>query len=128
MINAARDVTKTNTSQVETFRGLEFGELGIVDVENVRFYRAPLRRQTFALAPEAQLSRVDIVMGYAGADGLLSRSLVREDTVQGIVVAGLGLGNVTGLMFDAIREARILLMLAITKSHDSGALQQYFSN
>ena len=27
-INAARDVTKTHTSQVETFRGMEFGELG----------------------------------------------------------------------------------------------------
>jgi L-asparaginase len=38
-INAARDVTKTNTSQVETFRGLEFGALGVVDEEKVRFYR-----------------------------------------------------------------------------------------
>ena len=45
-INAARDVTKTNTSQVETFRSLEFGALGVVDVEAVRFYRSPLRRQT----------------------------------------------------------------------------------
>lgn len=43
-INAARDVTKTNTSQVETFRSLDFGQLGLVDVEKVRFYRAPVRR------------------------------------------------------------------------------------
>src|SRR5262249_36809832 len=43
-INAARDVTKTNTSQVETFRSLEFGELGVADSEKVRFYRSPLRR------------------------------------------------------------------------------------
>src|SRR5712691_208280 len=35
-INAARDVTKTNASQVETFRGLEFGALGVVDEEKVR--------------------------------------------------------------------------------------------
>jgi len=61
-INAARDVTKTNTSQLETFRGLEFGELGVVDVEKVRFYRAPLRRQTFPLAQQTQLAIVDIVM------------------------------------------------------------------
>src|SRR5579864_6988858 len=45
-INAARDVTKTNTSQVETFRSLEFGAIGTVDAEKVRLYRAPLRRQT----------------------------------------------------------------------------------
>ena len=174
-INAARDVTKTNTSQVETFRGLEFGALGVVDEEKVRFYRAPLRRQTFPLEPRTQLGRIDIVSSYAGADGLLIRSLVRDGTVQGLVIAGLGLGDVTGLMFDAIQEARtrgipvvistrvptgrifplsagkgsalslrqigcvladnlspqkarILLMLALTRSHDTGALQHYFDN
>ncbi len=161
-INAARDVTKTNTSQVETFRGLEFGALGIVDVEKVRFYRAPLRRQTFPVESQTQLKRVDIVMNYAGADGLLIRSLVRDSSVQGIVVAGLGLGDVTGLMFDAIQEARaqgvfpldagkggalalkgigcvladnlspqkarILLMLALTMTHDTVTLQKHFDN
>jgi L-asparaginase len=49
-INAARHVTKTNTSQVETFRSLEFGQLGVAEAETVRFYRAPLRRQTLALS------------------------------------------------------------------------------
>jgi L-asparaginase len=174
-INAARDVTKTNTSQVETFRGLEFGELGVVDAERVRFYRAPLRRQTFPLASGTHLSRVDIVTSYAGADGLLIRSLVRDGTVQGIVIAGLGLGDVTGSMLESIHDARtrgipvvistrvptgrvfplnaakggalalkaigcvladnlspqkarILLMLALTRSHDTGDLQHYFDN
>ena len=100
-INAARDVTKTNTSQVETFHGLEFGQLGVVDAEKVRFYRAPLRRQTVAVASRVQLRRVDIVMDYAGADGLLIRSLLRDGAVQGLVVSGLGLGDVTESMFDA---------------------------
>jgi L-asparaginase len=105
-INAARDVTKTNTSQVETFQSLEFGPLGVVDVEGVRFYRAPLRRQTFAIESSTQLGRVDIVMNYAGADGLLIRSILRDASVQGIVIAGLGLGGVTSPMFDAIQDAR----------------------
>ena len=105
-INAARDVTKTNTSQVETFRGLEFGALGTVDVEKVRFYRAPLRRQTFTIDSQTQLGRVDIVMSYAGADGLLIQSLVRDKSVQGLVISGTGLGDVTGLMFEAIQEVR----------------------
>ena len=172
-INAARDVTKTNTSQVETFRGLEFGALGVVDEEKVRFYRAPLRRQTFSLEPRTQLARVDIVSSYAGSDGLLIRSLLRDGSVQGLVISGLGLGGVSSAMFDAIQEvrsrgipvvistrvptgrifplsaskgsalslkqigcvladnlspqkARILLMLALTVTHDAGALQQYF--
>jgi L-asparaginase len=105
-INAARDVTKTNTSQVETFRGLEFGALGVVDAEKVRFYRAPLRRQTFTVDSRTQLGRVEIVTSYAGADGLLIRSILRDAAVQGLVIAGLGLGGVPGAMFDAIQEAR----------------------
>jgi L-asparaginase len=174
-IRAARDVTKTNTNRVETFRCLEFGQLGVADTEKVRFYRAPLRRQTFAVDSRTQLGRVDIVMSYAGADGVVIRSLLRDDTVQGFVVAGTGLGDVSGSMFDAIQQARergipvvistrvptgrvfplgaakgsalslkrigcvladdlspqkarILLMLALTKTHDHGALQKYFDN
>jgi L-asparaginase len=174
-INAARDVTKTNTNRVETFRGLEFGQLGVADTESVRFYRAPLRRQTFAVDSKTQLGRVDIVMSYAGADGLVIRSLLRNDAVRGLVIAGLGLGDAPSLMFDAIQDARehgipvvistrvptgrifplgaskgsaltlkrigciladdlspqkarILLMLALTKTRDSEALQKYFDN
>ena len=105
-INAARDVTKTHTSQVETFRSLEFGELGIVDSQTVRFYRAPLRRQTIALRPQTTLPRVEIVYSYAGADGRLIRALLKDADVAGIVVAGLGLGNVPQGVAEAIAEAR----------------------
>ena len=55
-INAARDVTKTNTSQVETFRGLEFGALGVVDVEKVRFYRARCGGRRSQLSPKPNSS------------------------------------------------------------------------
>lgn len=105
-ISAARDVTKTNTKRVETFRGLEFGQLGVADTEKVRFYRALLRRQTFAVDSRTHLGRVEIVMSYAGADGLVIQSLLRNGAVHGFVIAGLGLGNVPGSMYDAIQEAR----------------------
>jgi L-asparaginase len=106
-INAARDVTKTNTSQVETFRSLEFGALGVVDVEAVRFYRSPLRRQTLTPDSRTVLPRVEIVTTYAGADGRFIRSLIRDGDVDGIVVTGTGLGGVPGAVFDAIQEARV---------------------
>src|SRR3982074_945448 len=92
-VSAARDVTKTNTNRVETFRALEFGHIGVAATEKVLFYRAPLRRQTFAADSRTQLGRVDIVMSYAGADGLVIRSLMRDDAVQALVIAGTGLGR-----------------------------------
>src|SRR5688572_1856530 len=56
-INAAREVTKTSTLEAETFRTLEFGALGVADLQSVRFYRAPLRRQTIALTESQALGR-----------------------------------------------------------------------
>ena len=41
-INAARDVVKTSTYRVQTFRAFDFGALGHVDGDGVHFYRAPL--------------------------------------------------------------------------------------
>src|ERR1700731_2787241 len=54
-INAARDVSKTSTVEVETFRSLEYGQLGVADFDQVRFYRTPLRRQTFPLSADTRL-------------------------------------------------------------------------
>ena len=45
-INAARDVTKTDTYRLQTFRSRELGVLGYADVDKIEFYRAPVRRHT----------------------------------------------------------------------------------
>src|SRR5262245_42733263 len=45
-INAARDVTKSNTYRVQTFQSRELGLLGYADPDRVVFYRAPLRKHT----------------------------------------------------------------------------------
>lgn len=106
-INAAREVTKTSTTECEAFQSLEFGMLGVADLETVRFYRAPLRRRTLPWPQNARLPRVEIVMHYAGADGLLIRALLEKaHDLEGLVIAGTGLGQVGESMFEAIFEAR----------------------
>jgi L-asparaginase len=108
-INAAREVTKTNTIEAETFKTLEFGALGVADLEAVRFYRAPMRRQTIDLSSGAKLGRVEIVSHYAGADGLVIRALLHETQraeLDGLVIAGTGLGNISEKMYEAMKEAR----------------------
>ena len=108
-IHAAREVTKTNTIARETFKTLEFGALGVANLGGVKFYRAPLRRQTIAIEDDedVRLSRVEIVAHYAGADGRLIRALLRDPGgLEGLVIAGTGLGHVSVPMFDAIAEVR----------------------
>ena len=43
-IHAAREVTKTSTLRLQTFRTPDFGVLGHADGDAVAFYRRPLRR------------------------------------------------------------------------------------
>jgi len=105
-IDAAREVTKTNTLEVETFRTLEFGALGVADLEAVRFYRAPLRRQRIDVDPSRPLPNVEIVSQYAGADGKLIRMLLEAGGLDGLVVEGFGLGHVTAGTLEALREVR----------------------
>jgi len=105
-INAAREVTKTNTIEAETFRTLEFGALGVADLGAVRFYRAPLRRQTITLSDQQTLGRVEIVSQYAGADGRIISLLLQHGNLDGLVVEGFGLGHVTAGTLEAIKEAR----------------------
>jgi L-asparaginase len=105
-INAAREVTKTHTMRVETFRSPEYGRLGTVDPDGVRFYRAPLRRQTIGLPMDAELGRVEIVSSYAGADGRVVRGLMALGGLDGLVVQASGVGNLAGALFDALAEVR----------------------
>ena len=102
-INAARDVTKTHTSSVETFKSGDFGFLGVVDFDRITFSRTPLRRQFIALRSE-QMPEVEIVAMYGGADGKLLRSAV-DNGAKGIVVQALGWGNMNIPMFSAVKYA-----------------------
>lgn len=101
-INAAREVVKTHTSDVETFKSGDFGFLGMADIDKVVYYRAPTHRQHVPLKTDA-LPRVDVVYTYGGADGALIKAAVAAGA-KGVVVAALGWGNVPPPMYETIKE------------------------
>lgn len=128
-INAAREVTKTNTLDVETFQTLSFGLLGVADVEEVRFYRAPTRRQSIPLRPGDRLPTVEIVTEYAGSDGRVIRALLEQGTMEGLVVAGVGLGHVSSGSVAAIREVRARGIPVVTSTRVlTGRVVPLYSN
>ncbi|WAC74601.1 asparaginase [Roseateles sp. SL47] len=102
-INAAREVSKTHTSDVGAFQSGPFGLLGVVEEDRVQWARSPLRRQHVALTGQP-LPRVDIVPMYAGADGALLRAALAAGA-RGVVVQALGYGNVNPELHEAVREA-----------------------
>jgi hypothetical protein len=107
-IHAARDVVKTATYRVQTFRSLDFGALGHVDGDGVHFYRAPTRPHMpdtpFAARELRELPRVDIVYCYAGADGALVEAAVKAGA-KGLVSAGFAPGIPTPAQQRAFEDA-----------------------
>jgi L-asparaginase len=107
-IHAAREVTKTATLRLQTFRTPDFGVLGHADGDAVVFYRRPVRRH----APDTEfdvrmlhaLPRVDIAYAYAGGDGTAVRAFVAAGA-RGIVSAGFAPGGTPPGEFDALKEA-----------------------
>lgn len=97
-INGARDVTKTNTYRVETFRAPELGFLGYVDADRVTFYRTSTRRHTanseFDVSAIQELPKVDIVYSYIEPNTSLLQALMASGT-NGIVFAGTGAGSLS---------------------------------
>ena len=97
-IHAARDVVKTSTYRLQTFRSVDFGALGHADGDGVHFYRAPTRPHMpdtpFAGLELATLPRVEIIYSYAGADGALVDAAVAAGA-RGLVSAGFAPGSPT---------------------------------
>lgn len=106
-INGARDVTKSNTYRLETFRSGELGFLGYVDDDQVSFYKASTKRHTvnseFNLQSVANFPRVEIVTSYAGSSTIALRALTR-DGVDGIIFAAPGAGSLSDIEAETVRD------------------------
>jgi L-asparaginase len=158
-INAAREVTKTNTTTLDTFKTPELGMLGYVIGGQPRFYRASTRKNTvdteFDVSGMTALPRVDIAYTYANVDPTAVNAFVAAGA-KGIVHAGVGDGSLPTKVRPALssahdkgivarngeanddqldfvvadtlnpQKARILLMLALTKTTNTKEIQRMF--
>jgi L-asparaginase len=126
-IQAARDVTKTSTFRLQTFRTPDFGILGSVDGEHVRYYRRAERRSApdteFDVAKLDALPRVDISYSYAGSDGAAIRAFAAAGA-KGVVLAAFAPGMTTPGEQNAIEEVRAkgVTVIASTRAGSGVAL------
>ena len=101
-VNSARDVRKTQTTNVQTFKSGEKGYLGYVFSGKVTRLNDRLHRQRLPLPDK--LPKVVYLATYAGADGSLVRYAV-DSGAKGLVIDAVGAGNVNAATFDAVKYA-----------------------
>lgn len=171
-VYGAADVTKTNTTSVDTFQSPNSGPLGYIHNGEVRFFRPAAKLADapyFNIAGLKALPKVGIAYGYSSVEGDVVKMMIKKD-YKGIVYAGVGNGNIHKNVFPELekarkdgiivvrssrvptgattldaevddnkyefvaswglnpQKARILLMLALTKTDDWKAIQKYFNN
>ena len=184
----AADVTKTNTTSVETFQSPNVGPLGYIHNGEV-FYNRPAgddihgrvgyvhkgtlygetRVPYFDVNGLTALPKVGIAYGHSNVQGDVVEMMIEKD-YKGIVYAGVGNGNIHKNVFPELekarrdgivvvrssrvptgattldaevddarygfvaswglnpQKARVLLMLALTKTDDWREIQRYFNN
>jgi L-asparaginase len=106
-IQGAASLTKTSTTAVQTFMSPLRGLIGTVAYGEAEFYRGPVGKNTtaseFSLDGVTTLPRVDIVMAYENMDGVLINAAAAAGA-RGVVVAGVGNGNMTQAALDALAQ------------------------
>lgn len=101
MVNAAAEVTKTNTLALDTFQS-PYGPLGTIDTNDFIVYRDIAYRQH--IETDAVERRVDLIKTVIDMDDRLIRCSVDSGAV-GIVIEAMGRGNVSPKVMNGIRYA-----------------------
>jgi L-asparaginase len=97
-IHAARNVEKTNTTNVETFASPERGPQGLVNTGKISWFEPMDKKHTvrseFTVQKMEDLPRVDILYAHANMSPDLIDAAVKSGA-KGLVIAGVGDGNMT---------------------------------
>ncbi|WP_445142034.1 type II asparaginase [Campylobacter sp.] len=106
-IHAAREVTKTNTTGVETFKSPNAGKIGTVFYGKVKYYMNPVRKHTvnsaFDITKIKELPRVDIIYSHANDNPDFANVAIKNGA-KGIISAGMGNGNPFPTVLEALGE------------------------
>ena len=122
-IHAAREVTKTYTSNVATFDSPGYGPLGIVDEDTVILFRKSISNTKFHVNKIDE--KVALYKTFTGDDGSILRYICSQG-YHGIVLEGFGRGNVPPEVSEvAIEAAKKIPVIITTRCFKGRVLDVY---
>ena len=101
-VYAADEVAKVHTLALDTFQSPDFGPLGIIDQDQVIYYRS--RKHQPANIQATEPKKVGLIKSVAGDDSDVIDFMVQKG-YEGIVIEAMGRGNVPPDMVAGIDKA-----------------------
>ncbi|MGL4604927.1 MAG: asparaginase [Iodobacter sp.] len=132
-IFAAREVQKTNTTSVQTFQSPGSGPLGHVAMGHVSYQANPVRANMantpFSVAGATKLPEVAIVYAHVGMNTEMLNHLLETKDLKGIVMAGVGDGNIPAYAKEFLQAARKKGIVVVRSSRvGSGTVSYDYNN
>ncbi|KXZ39372.1 L-asparaginase [Alkalithermobacter thermoalcaliphilus JW-YL-7 = DSM 7308] len=123
-VNAASEVTKTDTLRLNTFKSVSYGPLGIVDNDVLILHRditCKKRIKTDKVEPN-----VDLIKTGIGMDSKFIKFSV-DSGAKGIVIEAMGRGNIPPKMLDGIKYAneKNIPVVITSRCHSGRVLDTY---
>ncbi|WML35149.1 asparaginase [Clostridium sp. OS1-26] len=123
-LNSASEVTKANSMSLSAFKSPGFGPLGIVDNNQVIFYRDNLTRHH--IDTDIAETNVSLIKCVSGMDSrFIDFCIDQED--KGIVIEGMGRGNIPPKMVDGIKRAlnKGIMVVLVSRCFEGRVLDTY---
>lgn len=123
-LNCASEVTKANSMKLNAFQSPNFGPIGIVDNNEVIFYRDSIKKQH--IETNTIETKVDLIKCVSGLDSRIVRFCIEEGD-KGLVIEGMGRGNIPPKMVDGVAEAidRGIPVVLVSRCFEGRVLDTY---
>lgn len=123
-IDSARDVVKTDSSKTDAFVSPSLGLLGVVDPDQVIFYRRSEEHEK--VITDSIESNIDLLKCCSGMDGRFIESSI-QNGAKAIVIEAFGRGNVPKTIILSIEKAlqNDILVVLVSRTYTGRVLAEY---
>lgn len=123
-LNCASEVTKANSMSLNAFQTPTFGPIGIVDNNQVIFYRNPVKKDHIKVSKIN--AEVDLIKCVAGMDSKLIDFCV-DNGDRGIVIEAMGRGNIPPKMVSGVKRAleKNVAVVVVSRCFQGRVLDSY---
>lgn len=123
-LNCANEVVKANSMSLNAFRTPGFGPIGIVDSNEILFYRNRVEKQY--IDTDKIESKVDLIKCASGMDSSFINFSIDRGS-KGIVIEAMGRGNIPPLMVEGVKRAisNNIPVVLVSRCFEGRALDTY---